>query len=135
MEEVRHDGNALTLGKGDVRVVRMLNAEDGLGFSLSRTSLGAGCVLELWYKYHWEANLVLHGVLEVTDHASGESYRLGEGDVYCVGPADKHRLVAKSDVELVCIFNPPLNGHEVHDEDGAYPPSGPIPPGPEGVRS
>ena len=133
MEQVREEGKALTLARGDVRVVRMLNAEDGLGFSLSRTSVKEGCIQELWYKNHWEANLILEGVLEVTDHASGESHNLGQGDVYCVGPTDKHRLVARSQVELVCIFNPPLTGHEVHDEDGAYPPSGPIPPGPKGL--
>jgi L-ectoine synthase len=55
---------------------------------------------------------------------------LGAGDVYCVGPNDPHHLVAKTDVQIIAIFNPPLYGDEQHDKDGAYPPTGPIPEGP-----
>ena len=130
VDGVTAEGNAFLFSDGNVRVVRMLNAADGLGFSLSRTSVRQGTEQDLWYKNHWEANLVLAGTLDVIDKTSGEKFTLGQGDVYCVGPDDPHELVAQTDVELLCIFNPPLTGEEVHDSDGAYPASGPLPPGP-----
>ena len=34
---------------------------------------------------------------------------------------DKHLLRADSELELACVFNPPLHGKEVHDADGVYP--------------
>ena len=79
---------------------------------------------------HWEANLILDGTLAVTDYASGDIHRLGPGGLYLVGPTDRHRIEAVDDVHLISVFNPPLTGTETHDEDGAYPPTGPIPPGP-----
>ena len=32
-----------------------------------------------------------------------------------------------SDTYLLSVFNPPLIGHETHDEEGTYTPNGPIP--------
>ncbi len=86
----------------------------------------------LWYKHHWEANHILAGTAEVTELATGKSWRLEAGSAYNVGPRDRHRLRALSDLHLVSIFSPPLRGDEQHDADGALPPSGPVPPGPEG---
>ena len=131
IDSVTAEGNSFAFADGDVQVVRMLNAGDGMGFSLSRTSVKAGVTQDLWYKNHWEANLLLDGTLEVIDKTTGDHHVLGKGDVYCVGPNDPHQLVSQTDVELLCVFNPPLTGEEVHDDDGAYPASGPLPPGPE----
>lgn len=133
LESVRNSTNSLSLGNGTVQSVRMLTAEDKLGFSLSDVSIQAGTQIRLWYKNHWEANQILAGTLDVTDQSSGEVHTLGAGDVYCVGPEDRHRLNARSDVHLLSIFNPPLTGQERHDEDGAYPPAGPVPPGPGAI--
>ena len=51
--------------------------------------------------------------------------------MYCVGPADRHRVTrnAGEAMRIISVFNPPLIGEETHDEDGAYPPTGEIPPG------
>ena len=115
---------------GAVKSIRMLTSDDRLGFSFNSVYLNQGVELDLWYRYHWEANLVLSGELEVTDISSGERHTITPGGVYCVGPEDRHHLLASSDVHLVAVFNPPLRGDEVHDSDGAYPASGPVPPGP-----
>ena len=40
---------------------------------------------------------------------------------------------ALTDIHVVSVFDPPLTGNEVHDEDGSYPPTGPIPLGPAGA--
>ena len=130
IEEVRAAGGEKIVSHGNARAIRLLTATDGLGFSLSDVHVRFGIEQTLWYKNHWEANLVLAGTLEVTDKTSGEVHTLGAGDVYCVGPDDPHHLVAKTDVQIIAIFNPPLDGDEQHDKDGAYPPTGPIPEGP-----
>lgn len=130
LEEVRASGLEF-VREGEVsRVARFVTAGDNLGFALSDVRFKAGHGVDLWYKNHWEANLVLDGSLEFTDKASGETRRLGPGALYCVGPEDRHHLQAVSDVHLLSVFNPPLTGQETHDADGAYPPTGPLPPGP-----
>ena len=129
-EDVRAAGHELVVAGGAATSTRYLSSADNLGFSFHGVRLKAGATAELWYKHHWEANLVLEGLLDVKDHASGETHRLDPGALYLVGPADRHRVEAAADVHLVSVFNPPLTGREHHDEDGAYPPTGPIPPGP-----
>mgnify|MGYP001947326148 FL=1 len=41
--------------------------------------------------------------------------------MYALNEHDEHYLRAKTDLRLICVFNPPLTGQEVHDEDGVYP--------------
>ncbi len=38
---------------------------------------------------------------------------------------------AETGLHLLSIFCPALQGDEMHDEDGALAPSGPVPPGPK----
>ena len=130
IESVRESGGEKVLGNGDVIASRLLTADDGLGFSLSEVRLKANTNIDLWYKHHWEANLVLEGSLTVVDNNSGKYHALVPGDVYCVGPNDPHTLLPTTSIKLLAIFNPPLSGNEKHDSDGAYPPTGPVPVGP-----
>ena len=125
VENVRNAGQELVLAGGAAVSTRYLTAADNLGFSLHAVRSRAGASLELWYKHHWEANLILDGILDITDHASRETHRLGPGALYLVGPADRHRIEAVDGVHLVSVFNPPLAGVESHDEDGAYSADGP----------
>jgi hypothetical protein len=53
--------------------------------------------------------------------------------MYIVGPDDRHSIEAVSDLHLISIFNPPLQGDEQHDEEGTLPSSGPLPPGMKGI--
>lgn len=118
-------------GAGGWRTVRLVTAADRLGFSVSDVRFEAGGEADLWYRHHWEANLVLEGSIELTDKAAGATRTLGAGDLYCVGPEDRHRLRALEDARLLSVFNPPLRGDERHDAEGGYPPTGPLPPGPD----
>ena len=130
VEDVRNAGQEIVLADGAVVSTRYLTAVDNLGFSLHGVRLRAGASIDLWYKHHWEANLILDGSLDVTDRTSGDTHRLEPGALYLVGPADRHRIATMDGVHLISVFNPPLTGNESHDEDGAFPPTGPIPPGP-----
>ena len=130
MDQLEAQGRVVSISHGNSSAVRLLTKSDGVGFSVSEARASAGKSSDLWYKNHWEANLILDGTLDVTDHASGDTHRLEPGALYLVGPADRHRIEAADGVHLISVFNPPLTGSERHDEDGGYPPTGPIPPGP-----
>ena len=117
-----------TDGEKRLQSGRLLTKSDGCGFSLSDVRVSAGWTIDLWYKNHVEGNLVVSGAMEVTDLTNGASWELEGGDLYVVGPKDRHRITAKEDSQIVSIFNPPVEGNERHDADGAFPPTGDIPP-------
>jgi L-ectoine synthase len=101
---------------------RLLLQHDGLGFSLHDTTVAAGTELNLQYKHHLEACYIIAGEAELTDLATGEEHALRPGTMYALDQHDSHTLLAKSDMRLVCVFNPALTGGEVHDADGSFPP-------------
>lgn len=99
---------------------RFLLAGDGVGFTLTETSVVAGSEQVLWYKHHVEANYVIEGEGEVENMATGEVFALAPGSIYVLDQNEKHRLKAFSAMRLVCVFTPALTGRETHDADGAY---------------
>ena len=132
VDEMRAAGKEMIVANGQARTIRMLGATDGLGFSFSDVHFDAGAVAELWYKHHWESNHILSGTGQVEDLSTGESWELAPGMLYNVGPKDRHRVTAETDIHLLSVFSPPLRGDEQHDAEGALEPSGPVPPGPPG---
>ena len=107
----------------------MLTKADGLGFGFSDVHFDAGAEAVLWYKHHWEANHIISGTGEVTDLTTGQTWKLEPSMAYSVGPEDRHRMRATTDIHLLSVFCPPLVGNEQHDKDGALPertrPAGP----------
>ncbi len=101
---------------------RFLLADDGVGFTVTETTVEAGSEQVLWYKHHVEANYVIEGEGEVENLATGEVFALAPGSIYVLDGNEKHRLKADTRMKLVCIFTPALTGRETHDEDGAYAP-------------
>ena len=130
VDEMRQAGMEMNTADGQARTIRMLTKADGVGFGLSHVSLAAGAEANLWYKHHWQANHVISGTGEVTDLGRGQTWALGPSVAYTVGPEDRHRLRAHSDMLLLSVFSPPLTGDEQHDADGTLAPSGPVPQGP-----
>ena len=63
----------------------------------------------------------------MTDLTSGQEWVLESGDLYQVGPNDRHLYEVLEDEHHLSIFCPSLWGDETHDEDGAYSESGPVP--------
>ncbi len=131
INELRAAGREKVVAGGSARSVRMLLAEDRVGVTIADVKLAAGNRNVLWYKHHWEANYILSGHGEVDDLTTSESWALEPGTMYCVGPNDRHSMHAITDLHLVSVFCPALQGDEMHDEDGALAPSGPVPPGPK----
>ena len=129
-DALRAEGREMVVANGEARSLRMLVADDRVGFSLSDVHLAAGARTALWYKNHWEANLVIGGRGRVGETATGREWPLAFGTMYLVGPEDRHVLESIEDLHVLSVFCPPLAGGERHDADGALAPSGPVPPGP-----
>lgn len=105
------------------RAQRLLVAADGLGFSLSETTVDGGAEMNLWYKHHQEACFVISGSAELTERDSGTTHRIGPGSAYAP-QHDRHTIRVLEPLRLVCVFNPALSGQEKHDADGSYLPAG-----------
>jgi L-ectoine synthase len=129
VDEMRAVGKEMIVANGQARTIRMLTRADDVGFGLSDVHLHAGADAVLWYKHHWVANHILAGTGEVTNLTTGEFWKLEPGMAYNVGPSDRHRVRATSDIHLLSLFSPSLKGDEQHDAEGTLPPSGSLPPG------
>jgi L-ectoine synthase len=104
---------------------RILLKEDNMGFSFHETVIYKGTETRIWYKNHLEAVYCVEGEGEVETVPGGEVYSIRPGTLYALDKHDQHYLRAlDSDLRLLCVFNPPLVGDEVHDEDGSYPEGG-----------
>jgi L-ectoine synthase len=103
------------------RSKRLLLAKHGAGFSVHETTLQANTVNDFWYAHHVEAVFITHGEGELTDQETGKTYLLRPGTAYLLDGHEHHQLRPTTEMRAVCVFNPPLTGREVHDEDGVYP--------------
>lgn len=103
------------------RSKRIVLAKEKVGFSVHETTLYAGTVNDFWYANHIEAVFVFEGEGEVTNRTTGEVYQLKPGSLYLLNDYDKHRVCPTTEMRTVCVFNPPVTGREVHDENGVYP--------------
>ena len=74
-----------------------------------------------WYANHIEAVFITHGEGEIEDLATGEVHQLAPGTLYLLNDHDKHKVRVRKEIRCVCVFNPPVTGREVHDENGVYP--------------
>ena len=101
---------------------RLLLRRDEMGFSLHDTTVAAGTELNLHYRHHLEACYLIAGEAELTDLATGERHDLRPGSMYALDQHDRHTLRVRSELHLVCVFNPALTGTETHDADGSFPP-------------
>lgn len=100
---------------------RLLLRRDGMGFSMHETTIEAGTETHIWYKNHLEAVLCIEGEGEIEVLPEGRIHRIVPGTLYALDKHDRHYLRGKTRMRLVCVFNPPLTGREVHDEEGVYP--------------
>jgi L-ectoine synthase len=108
--------------KADTWCSRRLSlADDGMGFSVHDTILYAGTETTMWYKHHLEAVYCIAGEGSIEDLATGEVHPITPGTIYLLDQHDRHVVRATTDLRMVCTFNPPVTGQEVHDGDGAYP--------------
>lgn len=101
--------------------LRILLESDGMGFSLHETTIREGTSTPMHYINHFEAVLCIDGEGEVEERESGKKHQVRPGVMYALNKHDDHILRARTALRLICVFNPPLHGKEVHDAKGAYP--------------
>lgn len=105
----------------DWESTRLLLRNDNMGFSFHITTIYAGADLQMHYQNHLESVYCISGEGEVENLADGKVYPISPGVIYVLDQHDRHRLRAKTEMKMACVFNPPLHGKEVHDSSGAYP--------------
>ncbi len=102
--------------------VRMLLKDDKMGFSFHITTIYANTETPIHYQNHLESVYCMSGNGEVETLSDGKVYKIDAGTLYILDKHDNHLLRGGSeDMKMACVFNPPLNGKEVHDENGVYP--------------
>jgi L-ectoine synthase len=95
---------------------RFLTAKDGMGYTVTDTTVRAGTKSPLEYKNHLEACICISGSGSVID-ADGTEHPIVPGTLYALDKHDPHFLCASpvEDLRLICVFTPALEGHEAHD--------------------
>lgn len=100
---------------------RLLLKNDNMGFSFHITTIYAGAVLPMHYQHHLESVYCISGQGEIETRDDSRVYPVEPGTIYILDKHDEHILRAFTEMKMACVFNPPLNGKEVHDNSGAYP--------------
>ncbi|SRR5690606_8857832 len=99
---------------------RLLLKNDQVGFSFHITTIYRGAELHLHYKNHFESVYCMSGSGEIEDLQTGRVHSIQPGTIYILDQNDKHILRAHEEMQMACVFNPPLHGKEVHKADGSY---------------
>jgi len=101
---------------------RFLLRKDGMGISMHDTIIRAGTETYIHYANHLEAVYCVAGNGEIEDLETGIIHPIKDGMMYVLNGHERHKLRGGSeDMRMVCVFNPPLTGREIHDENGVYP--------------
>lgn len=99
---------------------RLILKNDNVGFSFHITQIFKDAVLDMHYKNHIESVYCISGKGQIENIETGAVFPIKPGTVYVLDKHDKHRLTAIEELQLACVFSPPLVGSEVHDADGSY---------------
>lgn len=100
--------------------LRLLLARDNMGFSLHKTIIPKGGPYHWHYRHHFEACYCVSGEGLITDLSNGNTFPILPDTVYILDENDNHEFEAVKDTVLISIFNPPIIGSEIHQEDGSY---------------
>lgn len=101
---------------------RLVLESDGMGYTMTKTVIEpkAGKVFQ-HYKNHLETCYCVSGEATLTNANTGEEFLITPDTTYILDKNDPHYFEAHKKTVLICTFNPPLTGQEIHQEDGSYP--------------
>ena len=120
LESAEKEGRKIVDPKGNWDSTRLLLKDDQMGFSFHITTIFKDADFQMHYQNHLESVYCISGEGEVETLVDGKKYAIKPGTVYILDKNDKHVLRAFSEMKMACVFNPPLTGREVHNEQGAY---------------
>jgi L-ectoine synthase len=115
------DGTERDVETPNWRSRRLVLAREGVGFSFHDTVIYAGTESKFWYANHIEAVYCVGGEGELVNDETGETFPISDGTLYLLNGHEHHTVRATTDLRMACVFNPPVTGREVHDENGVYP--------------
>lgn len=116
----RDKGRRIVSPDGNWESIRLLLKDDNMGFSFHITTIYKGADFRMYYQNHLESVYCIAGKGEVETLDDGKKYPIAPGTIYILDKHDKHILRAFEEMTMACVFNPPLQGTEVHNKDGAY---------------
>jgi|TARA_R110000850_G_C9926380_1_gene461804 L-ectoine synthase len=120
MEQAAKDGRKIVSPDGNWDSTRLLLKDDNMGFSFHITTIYKGADFAMHYQNHLESVYCMSGRGEIENLEDGKVHPIVAGTVYVLDKHDKHILRAFEEMKMACVFNPPLNGKEVHNKEGAY---------------
>jgi L-ectoine synthase len=106
--------------KGGFVSNRILLESDNMGYSMTKTVIPPNGKQFWHYKKHLETCYCISGRAELTNKNTGETFDIVPDTTYVLDKNDPHYFEAFEETTLMCVFNPPLTGREVHNEDGSY---------------
>jgi len=121
LDEVTGTERDVAAETGTWRSRRIILAAERVGFSLHHTIMYAGTETTMCYMNHVEAVYCVGGTGALTDEETGRTYTIAPGTVYLLDGHERHTMRPATDLHLLCVFNPPVTGGEVHDGNGGYP--------------
>jgi len=99
---------------------RVLLDSDGMGYTMTKTVIPVNGKQFWHYKDHLESCYCIAGNGILTNKITGEEFSITPDTVYVLDNNDPHYFEAIEEVILICVFNPPLTGKEIHDDSGSY---------------
>ena len=105
---------------GGFNSLRAIVRGDNMGFSLHKTIIPPGTPQRWHYKYHKEACYCISGRGTLLNENDGCAWSIEPGVLYVLDNNDPHTFQAHTEVILISVFLPALEGDEVHQEDGSY---------------
>ncbi|TWS18706.1 ectoine synthase [Tsukamurella asaccharolytica] len=114
-------GTERDVAAGNWRSKRIVLGGDRVGFSFHETVIEPGTVNEFHYANHVEAVWLVEGEGTLLDRETGVEYPLAPGTMYLLDGHERHTVTTRTRMRMLCVFNPPVVGTEVHDENGVYP--------------
>lgn len=120
LDQAEKSSRRIVSPEGNWESVRMLLKDDNMGFSFHITTIYEGADFQMHYQNHLESVYCMSGEGEVETLADGKKHPIKPGTLYILDKHDKHILRAFKELKMACVFNPPLNGKEVHNAEGAY---------------
>jgi len=100
---------------------RIILRKDDMGFGMTRTTILPECgKVFQHYKNHQEACYCVSGLGLLECAVTGKQHYIKPGDTYILPDNEPHYFEALEETVLICAWNPPLTGREIHKEDGSY---------------
>ncbi len=120
LKDLENTDRQVTCPNGGFVSNRILLESDGMGYTMTKTVIPAGEKQYWHYKNHLESCYCVSGKGILTDVITGDEHVIEKDTTYVLDNNDAHFFQASEEVILICVFNPPLKGKEIHNADGSY---------------